>query len=620
MDKLKKAIIIGKRLKGFILSLALVSYALSYALPCFAKELNFEATVNSNKISLGSSLQLALSFGNVQNMQAPELPAIDGFQSRYLGPSTMMSIVNGKVSGSITHNYVLLPTKTGIFKLGPFKFEHNGDKYTSNQLNVEVLQGQVQNSAQPISQPEPGINDLNERVFITMQAKKDKAYLNETIPLTVKLYVNRLGIRDIQYPEFDHEGFSTGAFDKPNQYQETRNGVNFDVIEFNTSIFGLRPGEFKLGPAHLKCSLIVQKQARRRSPSAFDNSFDAGIFDDFFGRFETYPLDLKSDGITFNILPLPGENKPLNFSGALGNFDLEVTAAPLEVKLGDPITLKMAVSGDGNFSTVVVPRLKSENGFKVYEPQIKQEAGKKLFEQIIMPMSIEIKEIPDISFDFFDIQAGQYKTITRGPFPITILKPEKEEETKVVENKQVAPAATVNEEKLGRDIIYIKDNLGRLKKGNEYLYKNKIFLLFQVIPFLLYLVILMIYAKKKRLETDVKYARGLLAPRKARIGIRQAKKYLDKTEAGKFYDTLFTTIQEYLGDKFHLSSKGITISVIDEHLHKEGAPEEVLARLRDIFRECDMVRYASSQLTRENMQDSLEKLEEVIDYFQRRKA
>jgi hypothetical protein len=130
----------------------------------------------------------------------------------------------------------------------------------------------------------------------------------------------------------------------------------------------------------------------------------------------------------------------------------------------------------------------------------------------------------------------------------------------------------------------------------------------------------MIYAKKKRLETDVRYARGLLAPRKAQVGIRQAKKYLDKDEARKFCDILFLTMQEYLGDKFHLSSKGITISVIDDHLRKEGVSEEVLAKLKDIFRECDMVRYASSRLSRENMRESLKKLEEVIDYFQRRKA
>jgi len=74
-----------------------------------------------------------------------------------------------------------------------------------------------------------------------------------------------------------------------------------------------------------------------------------------------------------------------------------------------------------------------------------------------------------------------------------------------------------------------------------------------------------------------------------------------------------------LGDKLHLSSKGITISVIDEHLGKNVVAEEILAKLKDIFRDCDMVRYASSHLTQENMRDSLKKLEEVIDYFQRKK-
>jgi hypothetical protein len=189
----------------------------------------------------------------------------------------------------------------------------------------------------------------------------------------------------------------------------------------------------------------------------------------------------------------------------------------------------------------------------------------------------------------------------------------------VVENKQLVTAALVKEEKLGRDIIYIKDNPGRIRKKNDYLYNNKIFLGFQVIPLLLYLITALVYAKKQRLKTDLRYARGLLAPRKARAGILQARKYLDKAEARKFCDILFLTMQEYLGDKFHLSSKGITISVIDEHLRKEGVTEEVLAKLRDIFKECDMVRYASSQMSRENMRDSLKKLEEVIDYLQRKR-
>ncbi len=591
---------------------------------CFAKDVSFEAELERGKVSLGSSVRLSLVFNNEQNMPAPELPAVDGLQSRYLGPSTMMSIVNGKVSGSVTHNYLLLPTKTGTFKLGPFKFEHNGDQYTSNQVSLEVLQGQVQQQAAAAQQPEAQqaaeINDLKDRVFVTAKAGKSICYLNESVPLTIKLYVNKLGIKDIQYPEFNHEGFSVSAFGKPNQYQETVNGAVFDVIEFDTSVFGLKAGQFNLGPATIKCNMVVRKQSKRKSPFGFDSAFDSNIFDDFFGRYETYPLELKSGDIAFNVEPLPEENKPAGFSGALGNFDLKVNVSPLEVKMGDPVTLDMTISGEGNFNTVEAPKLATEKLFKVYEAQVKQEAGEKKFEQIIMPMSVDVKEIPALSFCFFDTRSGEYKTITRGPFPIKVDKPDKEEEVKIVEGKQVVSPVSPAEEKLGRDIIYIKDNFGPMKRGNEYLYKNKIFLFSQAIPLLLYLGIYFVYARRKRLKTDVKYARGLLAPKKAGAGIRQAKKYLDKAETQKFYDTIFTTIQEYIGDKFHLPSKGITISVIDENLRNNGVPEDVLVKLREIFRECDMVRYASSQLTPENMRSSLKKLEEVIDYLQRRKT
>jgi hypothetical protein len=606
-------------LKLLILGLSLALNLLNFTAICFAKELNFVATVDRNKASLGSSLQLSLAFDNVQNMAVPDLPAIDGFQVRYLGPSTMMSIVNGKASSSLTHNYVLLPTKVGNFKIGPFKLEYNGDKYTSNQINIEVFEGQVQNTAASGNQAEPEIKDLNERLFVTIQAKNKSAYLNEIIPITIKLYVNKLGVRDIQYPEFSHEGFSVGELGKPNQYQEVYQGVNFDVIEFNTSIFGLRPGEFKLGPAHIKCNLIVRKQASQRSPFGSGDPFDSNIFDDFFGRYETYPLDLQSGDIPFTILSLPEEGRPADFSGTLGNFDLEVTASPLELKVGDPVTLKMVISGDGNFSTVGVPKLKSETGFKVYEPQIKQTGNQKSFEQILMPKSDQVKEIPLIAFTFFDTQTAKYKTITGGPFPITIIKSEKEEETKIIENKQLAAPALIKEEKLGRDLIYIKDKVGQLRKKGQYFYKNKIFLVLQIIPLLFYLFTIILYRRKKRFSTDLKYARQLLAPRKAKAGIRQAKEYLEKADVQKFYDTLFDTMQEYLGNKFHLPSKGITISIIDEFLGKNGVAEEVLVKLRGIFRDCDMVRYASSQLTQENMRDSLNKLEEVIDYFQRKK-
>jgi len=581
-----------------------------------AKDINFEATVDRNRVGLGQSLQLDLIFDGTQNMLAPELPAIEGFQARYLGPSTRMSIINGQASSSITHVYTLLPVKKGTFKIGPIKFNHNGDTYNSNSISVEVTEAETPSENQSF---QPEAKDLNERIFLNMQVTKNKVYLNEVIPVTIKLFVNKLGVRDIQYPQFSHDGFSVGEFGQPRQYQEVVGGLNYGIIEFDTTIFGLKPGEFRLGPANLQCNLIVKKQSRQQAPSSFDDFFNSDVFDNFFGGYQTYPQSLKSADIPITVLPLPEENKPVNFSGALGSFDFEATVNPLEVKVGDPVTLKAIVRGQGNLNTVNLPAVSSGNDFKVYEPQVKQDKETKTFEQVFIPLNANIKEIPLISFSFFDTQKGQYETITKGPFPIRIIKPAHEEELKIIESKQPA-IASLQEEKLGRDIIYIKDNPGELKKKEKDLYENKMFLGFQIIPLLIYLFIASVQARNRRFKTDVKFARQLLAPRQAKAGILRANSYLESGSVQEFYDTLFETLQEYLGNKFHLPSKGITISIIDEQLKNRGIAGEILIKLKDIFSECDMVRYAASQLTKENMRDSLKKLEEIIDYLQRNKA
>ncbi|MHB8155286.1 MAG: BatD family protein, partial [Candidatus Omnitrophota bacterium] len=205
-----------------------------------AKEINFEATVDRNKVGLGQSLQLNLTFDGSQNLPILELSTIEGFQVRYLGPSTRMSIINGQTASSVTYIYTLLPTKVGAFRIGPFRFEHNGSTYNSNTINIEVLEsiGQTENQATPEGPLQT--KDLNERIFLTLQLKKNKVYLNELIPVTIKLFVNKLGVRDIQFPQFNHDGFSVGEYGAPKQYQEVAGGINYEIIEFQTTIFGLK--------------------------------------------------------------------------------------------------------------------------------------------------------------------------------------------------------------------------------------------------------------------------------------------------------------------------------------------------------------------------------------------
>jgi hypothetical protein len=582
-----------------------------------AEEINFEASLQRNVISLGQSTQLNLSFKGRRDIPRPELPEKAGLQTRYIGPSTRMSIVNGEMSSSITHIYSIIPLKTGKFTLGPYSFNHNGDTYTSNALNVEVVDTPV--SARERTRGSQGEGaELSDRVFLEMSAGRSKAYMNEVIPLTIKLYVGGLSVRDIQYPEFKHEGVSAEEFEKPKQYQEKRRGRIFDVIEFNTNLFGTRPGDFVLGPAQLEAHLLIKTQRGRRS-SPFDDLFGRSMFDDFFGGYETSPIELRSETMSLKVLPFPENGKPEGFSGAVGDFDLEVEVSPDEVKQGDPVTVRMVVGGSGNFNTVTSPRLKSQEDFKVYEPQITGQGKNKIFEQILIPLSESVKEIPAVSFSFFDPDREIYRTLSKSHIPITVVKREKEEEITLFE----APKAVermLPKEKLGRDIIYIKESPGRLTEKGRYLYNNPLFLMAQFVPVVLFISAMILQRRRERLRTDIVYARRLSAPRKAKKGLRRAESYLKDNKSAEFYGSVYKTLQEYIGDRYHIPAGGITSDIVDTELKNRTMDEGVLNKLKNIFKECDIARYASSGLVKADMEKTLKELREVIDYMERHKA
>ncbi|MFC1645669.1 BatD family protein, partial [Candidatus Omnitrophota bacterium] len=589
--------------------------------PVFAEDISFEVTIDRTRVALGSSLQLSLNFYNTQNISAPDLPDIDGFDWRYLGPSTRISIVNSKVSSSITHMYTLIPLKVGTFTIPSLSAEYEGQTYTSSPITIEVTQGTV---GLPQGSQESGstgsMQGLEDRVFLIMQVDKKKAYVNEITPVTIKLYINRLTIRDIQFPELLYEGFSVDTFDQPKQYREALGGVVYDVIEFNTNIFATRPGELRLGPATLQCNLLIKKTSRKRSRSPFfdDDFFGSGIFDGFFDRYENYPLNLKSIDIPFEIMALPQEGKPDNFSGTLGSYNFDLQVSPREVKVGDPITLKMIISGEGNFKTINSLSLNFSDAFKVYEPEIEQNQANKTFEQIIIPKSEEITEIPEISFSFFDTNSGTYKTLTKGPIPIEVIPLPEGEELKVYEPSRESTGMFRKKEVLGKDIIYIKNSPGRLKRKGEFLFKKSWFVLIQLLPLVAIMLVFIYQRRKERLQTDIRYARSLRAPRKVRKNIQKVKRLLRLSQADQFFDAVFNTLQEYLGDKFHLPTAGITSDIVN-NLAPYNVSQETIDKLRECFGNCDTARFAKSSITKDQMQRTLTLLEDAIDKLERLK-
>src|SRR5262249_40120157 len=69
------------------------------------------------------------------------------------------------------------------------------------------------------------------------------------------------------------------------------------------------------------------------------------------------PITVQSEPLHLEVLPLPDAGKPADFSGAVGTFDLHVSASPRELKAGDPVTITTTVEGDGNLAAITPPLL-----------------------------------------------------------------------------------------------------------------------------------------------------------------------------------------------------------------------------------------------------------------------
>src|SRR5207244_3977574 len=184
-------------------------------------------------------------------------------------------------------------------------------------------------------------------------------------------------VSDVQYPAVPGDAFALEKFPKPEQRREQTPEGTFEVVDFQTVLTPLRSGTITVGPATMALSLVVR--SRRADP----------FFGSLFGE-TARPTELRSDPLALAVLPLPETERPPDFSGAVGHFDFEVKAAPLDLSAGDPITVTSTIRGVGNLDGVAAPALAAGEGLRVYPVQTAPPAAgakpdEHVFEQVVIP-------------------------------------------------------------------------------------------------------------------------------------------------------------------------------------------------------------------------------------------
>jgi len=583
---------------------------LQISLGLFAQK--FTAQASKTKLAVGETFQITYTLNaGGSGFKAPPLFDFDV----YGGPnqSQSMSIVNGSVSQSISWSFILAPKKEGKFTIAPASITVNGNKVESNSINLEVTKGNSgsanQNSTNPNVSSPPANENIADNLFIKTVATKTKSYLGEQICLIHKVYTRYQlrGFQDIKFP--DYTGFWSQDVPSNNQQlqvsTENIDGINYYVAELKrTFIFPQRAGKIQIDP--LTAEVIVRKKSNRQPRDIFEQMMGGGVEDVVYA--------IKSNTITVEVNPLPENNKPENYTGAVGDFSFKAQLSKDKVKENDAINLTITLNGKGNIKLVEPPKINFPEDFEVYDPKISEKIattgagvmGSKSFDYLIIPRHQGDYKIDKLSFTYFDSQKKEYITI---PSPEFLIHVEKGDPSSA--NANVYTAKSKEEIKvLGEDIKYIKTQT-QLQTKDNYFFGSLTFYLSLASPLLAFFLLLIIRKKHIESNSDIVSVKSRKATKMAKKQLVLAEKHLKQNVTDLFFIEVSKALYDYVSNKFNIPLAELNKENISKNFMEKNVTADTLDEFMQTIDKCEYAKYAPSAVTND-LQSVYDKAVELI--------
>jgi tetratricopeptide (TPR) repeat protein len=428
-------------------------------------DISVSVSISKRTLTTGETAVLSVTVEGTADCDAPEIPSVKDLDIRYSGPSSQVYIADGKVRQSISFRFIVRPSKTGTYTIPSIRVRVGDQTYSTDSIEIEVLSA-AQAQAGPDSQTGPDGLPLNS-LRLAVQPEKTTVYPGEEIRIRVILYIDGVRLTEVTYPRLEGRGFLCGEFSQPVQSRRDLEGRTYQTLEFEAVISPVSAGRLSLGPVSMDCEVSLPAQSSR---SLFDEFF-AGDFSSFSSFFDSPILGTQrkrvtvtSDPVDLVAKPFPDEGRPASFKGAVGDFTVSASATPTTVKAGDPISLRIEVSGRGNMRSVNPPVIQESEGMKTYEPTVlSSTASQKVFEQVIVVRDPEISAIPPVELAYFHPSTEQYRIDGSPPIPIVVTGPAQAESLSSEAQLQRRGGPAASESPQSEDgLLYIKRAPGTL--------------------------------------------------------------------------------------------------------------------------------------------------------------
>jgi len=561
------------------------------------KAQEFSAFLSKNRVRVGETFQVSFRLTNTQR-QPIDYPDFKDFQVLG-GPnvSTQVQMINGRTSQSVTFSFYLRAGKKGSYTIGPASTKINGKKTKTAPLTLQVLEAQANNSPDNSGANKREANSENldaqirDALFLRTLLSKREVYQGEQITVTYKLY-NQVQPYELELTEApSYDGFwkeNVKVADAPQKVEVYNNEQYRTRVIYQDIVFPQRPGKLNIEPLKLSCVIQVQTNKRQRR----------SIFDDFFPSYQNYPYKFGGGKIPITVKALP-PGKPADFSGLVGKYNIDMSLDKTETVTGDPITVKVKLSGQGNFRKLSEPQVAFPSGFEIYDPNIKESnsrsggilGGSRTYEYLIIPSNPGNFEIPPLTLSYFDPEEERYQQVQTPSYEISVTG----EPLANAGNGGVNPANKSEVSVLDEDIRFIDTGEAvDWEKEKTSFAGGPLFWVMYASPFLLLALLLGWKQRQEARSADVVGTRQRKATKVALNRLKDARRHMEARAEKDFYNEVIRAIWGYVGDKLNMGQSSMSKESIRSQLAGRGASEGEVERLIGILDTCEMALFAPS--------------------------
>ena len=547
------------------------------------------------QVEVGENFRLAYTINtqDIEDFRVGNIPSnLEVLAGPYTSRQSSYQMINGHTSSSssITFTYTLNAVSNGIYTIPAARVRINGKTVLSKIAKIKVIgstrsgskasrMNQYNDDGSSSQAQSSSTNITGNDLFIRVSANKRRVYEQEPVLLTYKVYT-QVELTQLEGKMPDLTGFHTQEIPLPQQkrfHLERVNGKPYKVVTWSQYVmFPQVTGELSIPSITFKGTVVRQN----RSVDPFEAFFNGG------SGYVEVKKNIEAPGLTIQVDALP--KKPVNFSGGVGNFNITASLNKLEVKAGEPLSLRVVVSGKGNLKLIKQPEINLPKDFDKYDPKVKDNTkltssgveGNKEYTFLVVPRNQGTFTIPSIEFTYYDTSLNSYKTVKTQVFSVTVFPGDKLKEPSLYD------AEKEND---------IHDIIRDVKTGNTEngtFFGSPIYWISLVSLFLSFIFLLIVFRQRALERSNIVGMRGKKANIIAQKRLKNAKRLMTEGLQNEFYDEVLRALWDYVGYKLNIPTEALSRDNIAENLRSNYVDNGTVNKFLLALDECEFKRYA----------------------------